>query len=106
VPSSDTRFSARAARVTSAGGTPGAKPSVFGLFKRNDRVAAEIAPDAKKTTLRGLTVRRLDLPRPIVSDGEQTENATRWIQGAVILGFPRFFKNMNTFDPLSQMPLE
>ena len=61
-------FGARRVRGIRGRGARG-KTIVFGLFKRNGRVYAEVVPDCSKSTLQGIIRGRVELESVIHSDG-------------------------------------
>lgn len=62
------------------------KTIVFGIFKRNGRVYAEIVPDCKSATLQAVIRGRVDLESIIHSDGWRDYN------GLVDLGYKKHFR--------------
>ncbi len=64
----------------------GSKTIVFGLFKRNGQVYAEIVPDASKSTLQAVIRGRVGLDSVIHSDG------WRGYHGLVDMGYAKHFR--------------
>lgn len=62
------------------------KQPVFGIFERNGRVYTQVIPDCKRSTLRKIIARKIDLSSTIYSDG------WRGYDGLVDVGYDKHFR--------------